>query len=262
MRVDEKLQEKLRPWDWAVLVVSVISLVLIIWETFVPLPPDTLNQFILIDRCACAIFMVDVLVRWRRMDWSKKYWKWGWLDVLAAIPLDAAFRAMQAIRIYRFVRLARIIYKFKGVTKGTTLNEKLLAMPGIALVMTLFSTTLIVEVESEALNPLIKSGGDAIWWALSTVTTVGYGDMYPVTTKGRFLAALLMLVGIALFGSISAYITSKFILPKEARDHENELREIRALHKEVKELRQTLMEHDNHASKKADVPPSTDIKGL
>jgi voltage-gated potassium channel len=91
---------------------------------------------------------------------------------------------------------------------------------------------------------------------------VGYGDMYPVTTQGRFLAALLMLVGIALFGSISAFVTSKIILPKEIRNHEGELREIRALHKEVKELRQTLMEHDNHASKKAELPPSTDIKGL
>ncbi len=262
MRMDKELQEKLKVWDWSVLVVSVISLVLIIWETFVTLPPDTQNQFILIDRYACVIFMVDVLVRWRRMDWSRKYWKWGWLDVVAAIPLDAAFRAMQVIRIYRFVRLARIIYKFKGVTSGTTLNEKILAMPGIALVMILFSTTLIVEVERKSPESLIKSGGDAVWWALSTVTTVGYGDIYPVTVEGRFIAAGLMIVGVALFGSISAYITSKLILPKEDRDHENELREIRALHKEVKELRQTLMEHNNHASKKAEVPPSTDIKGL
>jgi len=261
MRIDKELQEKLEIWDWSVLVVSVVSLVLIIWETFFNLPPDTLSRFILIDRYACAIFMIDVLVRWRRMGWSRKYWKWGWLDVLASIPLDGAFRALQAIRIYRFVRLARIIYKFKGITTGTTLNEKILAMPGITLVMILFSTTLIVEVERKAPNALIKNGGDAVWWALSTITTVGYGDIYPVTTEGRFIAAGLMMVGIALFGSISAFVTSKIILPREERDHEGELREIRALHKEIKELRQTLIEHNN-ASKKAEVPPSTDIKGL
>jgi len=262
MRIDKELQEKLEIWDWSVLFVSVVSLILIIWETFVNLPPDSLNRLILIDRYACAIFMIDVLVRWRRMSWSRKYWKWGWLDVLASIPLDAAFRALQAIRIYRFVRLARIIYKFKGITTGTTLNEKILAMPGITLVMILFSTTLIVEVERKSPNAMIKTGGDAVWWALSTVTTVGYGDIYPVTTEGRFIAAGLMIVGVALFGSISAYVTSKLILPKEERDHEGELREIRALHKEIKELRQTLIEHNNNASKKAEVPPSTDIKGL
>ncbi len=260
--MDKELREKLKVWDWSVLVVSIISLLLLIWETFVTLPHDTLNRLMLIDYYACAIFMIDVLVRWRRMGWSRKYWKSGWLDVLAAIPLEGAFRALQAIRIYRFVRLARIIYKFKGVTSGTTLNEKILAMPGIALVMILFCTTLIVEVERSHPKAMILTGGDAIWWALSTVTTVGYGDMYPVTTQGKFIAALLMVVGVALFGSISAYITSKLILPKEDRDHEGELREIRALHKEVKELRQTLMEHNNNASKKVEVPPSTDIKGL
>jgi len=135
-------------------------------------------------------------------------------------------------------------------------------MPGITLVMILFSTTLIVEVERKAPNALIKNGGDAVWWALSTITTVGYGDIYPVTTEGRFIAAGLMMVGIALFGSISAFVTSKIILPREERDHEGELKEIRALHKEIKELRQTLIEHNNNASKKAEVPPGTDIKGL
>lgn len=262
MRVDEKLQERLRPWDWSVLVVSVISLILVILETVVTLHPDTLSRFAFIDRCACVIFVVDVLVRWRRMDWSRKYWKWGWLDALASIPLDNAFRALQAIRIYRFVRLARSIYKFKGVTTGTTLNDKILALPGIALVMILFSATLIIEVERDAPNALIKTGGDSLWWALSTVTTVGYGDIYPVTREGKFVAAGLMIVGVIFFSSISAFITTKLILPEEERDHEGELREIRALHKEVKELRQALMDHDNHASKKAEVPPSTDIKGL
>jgi hypothetical protein len=76
------------------------------------------------------------------------------------------------------------------------------------------------------------------------------------------VAAGLMIVGVIFFSSISAFITTKLILPEEEQDHEGEMREIRALHKEVKELRQALMEHNNHASKKADVPPSTDIKGL
>jgi voltage-gated potassium channel len=148
------------------------------------------------------------------------------------------------------------------VTAGTTLNDKILALPGIALVMILFSATLIIEVERDSPKALIKTGGDALWWALSTVTTVGYGDIYPVTTEGKFVAAGLMIVGVIFFSSISAFITTKLILPEEEQDHEGEMREIRALHKEVKELRQALMEHNNHASKKADVPPSTDIKGL
>ena len=64
-----------------------------------------------------------------------------------------------------------------------------------------------------------------------------YGDVVPVTGEGRVIAAVLMLVGIALFGSMSAIITSKLILPKETRDHEEMRREMRALHAEIKELR-------------------------
>ena len=62
------------------------------------------------------------------------------------------------------------------LTSGTSLNEKLLALPGIALVMVLFSTMLIVEVERSAPNATIKTGGDALWWALTTVTTVTSTD--------------------------------------------------------------------------------------
>lgn len=129
------------------------------------------------------------------------------------------------------------------------LNEKLLALPGVALVMVLFSTMLIVEVERSAPNATIKTGGDALWWALTTVTTVGYGDTFPVTGEGRLIASVLMLVGIALFGSMSAIVTSKLILPKETRDHEELRTEIRGLHAEIRELRRHLPDkpHDPHA---------------
>ena len=126
----------------------------------------------------------------------------------------------------------------------SSLTEKLLALPGVALVMVLFSTTLMLEAERHAPDATITTGGDALWWALTTVTTVGYGDTYPVTGEGRVIAAVLMLVGIALFGSMSAIITSKLILPKETKDHEEMRREVRALHAEIKELRDELRKVD------------------
>ena len=69
---------------------------------------------------------------------------------------------------------------------------------------------------------------------------MGYGDTYPVTTEGRIIAAVLMLIGIALFGSMSAIITSKLILPKETKDHEEMRHEMRQLHAEIKDLRDEL----------------------
>ena len=249
MKIDEELKQRLNPWDWLVLVVAVVSLLLVLLETFLRIPANVLPLLHEIDRLSCLVFLADIVVRWRRERWSVEFWRWGWIDLLASIPFDPAFRSLQAIRIYRFVRLFRVLKKLNTLTSGTSLNEKLLALPGIALVMVFFSTMLMVEVERGAPNATIKTGGDALWWALTTVTTVGYGDMYPVTTEGRIIAALLMLIGIALFGAMSAIVTSKLILPKETRDHEELRHEIRSLHAEIRELRRHLPDKpkDPHA---------------
>ena len=239
-KLHDELKVRLNGWDWVVFVVALGALLLVLLETFMVLSAPTLAVFRWIDNAACGIFFIDVLVRWRRMGWSAEFWRWGWVDLLAAIPFDAAFRTLQIIRVYRILRVLRILYKLQELTTGTTLNERLLALPGVALVMIVFSTALMVQAERHTPGATIKSGGDALWWALTTVTTVGYGDTYPVTTEGRLIAAGLMLVGIALFGSISAIVTSKLILPKETKDHEELRREVRALHGEIRELRDEL----------------------
>ena len=245
MKTDEELRQRLNPWDWLVLVVAVVSLLLVLLETFLHVPPGVLSLLRTVDTLSCVIFLIDVFVRWKRERWSVNYWRWAWLDVIASIPFEPAFRSLQAIRIYRFIRLIRVLKKLSTLTSGTSLNEKLLALPGIALVMVFFTTMLMVEVERNAPNATIKTGGDALWWALTTVTTVGYGDTYPVTTEGRIIAAVMMLIGIALFGSMSAIVTSKLILPKETRDHEELRQEMRALHAEIKELRRHLPDKPN-----------------
>ena len=239
-KLHDELKVRLNGWDWAVFVIALGALLLVLLETFLVLSAPTLAVFQWIDNAACGIFFIDVLVRWRRTGWSAEFWRWGWVDLLAAIPFDAAFRTLQIIRVYRILRVLRVLYKLQELTTGTTLNERLLALPGVAVVMIIFSTALMVEAERHAPGATIKSGGDALWWALTTVTTVGYGDTYPVTTEGRIIAAGLMLVGIALFGSISAIVTSKLILPKETKDHEELRREVRALHGEIRELRDEL----------------------
>lgn len=239
-KLHDELKVRLNGWDWFVFAVALGALLLVLVETFLAFSPSTMAVFRWIDNAACGVFFIDVLVRWRRAGWSSEYWRWGWVDLLAAIPFDIAFRTLQIIRVYRIIRVLRVLYKLQELTSGTTLNERLLALPGVALVMIVFSTALMVEAERYAPGATIKSGGDALWWALTTVTTVGYGDTYPVTTEGRIIAAGLMLVGIALFGSISAIITSKLILPKETKDHEELRREVRALHEDIRELREEL----------------------
>ncbi|MFM2131187.1 MAG: hypothetical protein RL646_390 [Verrucomicrobiota bacterium] len=240
VKIHPELRERLNGWDWFVLVVALVALLFVILETFVAIPPHTLHLMVLADRTACAVFFVDMLVRWRRTGWAGRFWRTGWLDLLASIPFDAAFRTLQIFRVYRVVQILRTLYKLRELTSGTSFNEKLLAMPGVAFVMVLFSTNLMLEVEAGAPGATIRTGGDALWWALTTVTTVGYGDTYPVTTAGRAIAAVMMLVGIALFGSMSALITSRLILPREAREHADEMKELARLREEIRGLREEL----------------------
>jgi len=119
-KLHDELKVRLNGWDWVVFVVALGALLLVLLETFMVLSAPTLAVFRWIDNAACGIFFIDVLVRWRRMGWSAEFWRWGWVDLLAAIPFDAAFRTLQIIRVYRILRVLRILYKLQELTTGTT----------------------------------------------------------------------------------------------------------------------------------------------
>lgn len=232
--------EEINQWDWLVLVTAVFSVVIVIIETFITLPPESLRALMWVDYAACGIFLIDVLVRWRRAQWKAHYWRWGWLDVLASIPLDPAFRFFQAIRVYRLIRLFRAFRRIHAITNGSFLSEGLLAIPGVAVVVILFCTNLVLDCERNAVDSRIHNVSDALWWCFSTISTVGYGDLYPVTHEGRFIGAILMILGITLFGSMSALIMSKLIRPQELKDHAAYRDEIKLLHDDIRELRSEL----------------------
>lgn len=91
----------------------------------------------------------------------------------------------------------------------------------------------ILQVET-APESNIRTADDALWWALSTITTVGYGDRYPVTSEGRVVAAFLMCAGVGLFGMFSGFLASWFISPQAS----NDAGEVEALRKEIRSLRE------------------------
>lgn len=76
--------------------------------------------------------------------------------------------------------------------------------------MIIFSSIIILQVE-KAPGSNIFTAGDALWWAFVTITTVGYGDLYPVTLEGRLVAVILMTTGVGLFGTFTAFVASWFV---------------------------------------------------
>jgi len=182
-------------------------------DTIWHLPDEISTLLNYFDDLICVFFFVEFVVNYRKAENKREFMKWGWIDLIASIPMIDPLRAG---RIFRLIRLIRIIKAFKSVkqlldqllvnkTRGAFYSFMILSI----LVM-IFSAVGILVVEVDPRSN-IKSAEDAIWWTFTTITTVGYGDIYPVTTAGRFMGMLLMTFGVGLFGAYTAYIASLFI---------------------------------------------------
>jgi voltage-gated potassium channel len=98
-----------------------------------------------------------------------------------------------------------LTYILKNRTRGT-----FAAVASLSVLLLIFASISILNVETDP-GSNIKTAEDALWWAFVTITTVGYGDKYPVTTEGRAIAAVLMLGGVGLFGTFTGYVASWFM---------------------------------------------------
>jgi voltage-gated potassium channel len=139
--------------------------------------------------------------------------KWGWIDLIASIPTFDFMRAGRLLRLIRLIRLIRAYKSVKHITSHVFKNKiqgTLTSVSLIAVLVLLFSSIAILQFET-APESNIKTAEDAIWWSYVTITTVGYGDKFPVTTEGRIIAAILMTVGVGLFGTFTAYVSSWFV---------------------------------------------------
>ena len=164
-----------RPHELLMLGLSVYVLVALAADVFLDLSPPTRTLLGYMDFGICMVFLAEFFVSLARD--RATFLKWGWIDLVASIPM------LDAARVGRVARIARI------------------------------------------LRANIQTPGDALWWAMTTITTVGYGDRYPVTPEGRVVAAMLMTVGVGCFGVFTGLVASWFLAP--ASDSADELARIR-----------------------------------
>jgi voltage-gated potassium channel len=148
---------------------------------------------------------------------SPRRWRFvrrNWADLLIVVlpflrPLRVV-RSARALRLLRLARLASVLAKAGQDGKRLLVRHQLHYALLVIMIVVLGAASLAFLVEGGS-GGSIDSFGDALWWAISTVTTVGYGDTFPVTPAGRGIAAFLMVTGIALFGMLTANITSFFV---------------------------------------------------
>jgi len=206
-------EQKLGLLNLLIIVLSIYVLGALFVDTLFKLPPEVSQILAYFDNVICVFFLAEFIYRFYKAENKLQFMRWGWIDLISSIPALDYFRVGRTIRLIRLLRILRafrstkhlVNHIFKNRVQGT-----FSAVATIAILMVVFSAIAILQVETDT-NSNIKTAEDALWWAYVTITTVGYGDKFPVTTEGRIIAALLMTIGVGLFGTFTAYVASWFI---------------------------------------------------
>ena len=212
----ERKEENLSYLNIIVIVLSIYVLVSLLIGTFFKLPIEIEKLLDLIDNGICVFFLFEFCIRFYKAENKIRFMRWGWIDLLSSIPSVDFLRVGRTLRLIRLLRVLRafrstrhiVHHVFRKRTQGAFTTVSV-----IAVLMVIFSAIAILQVEDDP-NGNIKTAEDAIWWAYVTITTVGYGDKYPVTTEGRIIAAFLMTTGVGLFGTFTGFLASWFVSVK------------------------------------------------
>lgn len=214
MKSDVKKQE-ITIFDLCILILSCYILISLLVSAFVQLTEETQVLLNYIDNAICVIFLMDFFIRFRNAQNKLQFLKWGWIDLLASIPNLDVLRPGRFLRVFRLLRLLRavkstvLVYRFIHSNRS---QNALISISLTALLMIIFSSIAILQFENIPAGN-IRTAEDALWWSYTTITTVGYGDRFPVTTGGRLVGVGLMTVGVGIFGTytaiIAAWITGK-----------------------------------------------------
>jgi voltage-gated potassium channel len=205
-----------------ILVLTVFSLAIMVL-LLLPVSQASKDLLLLYDNAVCVIFLIDFVLNLAGSRPKRAYFisQRGWLDLLGSIPSLGILQVTALLRLARLSRLTRITRMLRGQAgkdlvidvlrnRGQYATFITILLAGIVLSV---SSLLVLQFESRSPDANIVSGGDAIWWGLVTITTVGYGDFYPVTMLGRFTGVFVMFAGIGIIGALASILASLLVSP-------------------------------------------------
>ncbi len=223
-------------------VIAIFSLLVMVLIFLLPPSSSSRDILLVLDTGICLIFLFDFFRNLLRASDKKAYMKWGWLDLLGSIPAMPIFRFARLARIGRVVRLVRgtsardLFRQFLSRRAESALIATIL----VAVLVITFGSIFILQFESQSNEANILTGEDAIWWSFVTITTVGYGDRFPVTYMGRITAVILMTIGVGIFGVLTSYLSTTFLTPYQKQAGQSQQDEIIALRGDVANLQNKL----------------------
>jgi voltage-gated potassium channel len=202
----------------ALSILSIINLVLVY-----AIAGDTALELVLsvMNALFSAVFLGDFIYRISTAPSAARYFfrGFGWADLLASLP----FPQFKILRLFRLLRVFRLLRELGPRTVWATLihdraNSALMTLLLMGVLVLQFGSITILAVEENADGANITSASDALWYTLVTISTVGYGDQFPVTNAGRLIGTLIIVVGVGIFGTFTGYLANLFLGPRKAAE--------------------------------------------
>lgn len=198
-----------RATDGPLLILAVVFVVVLVLPLMVDLPPAAEVAVAAANVGIWAAFAVDYVARLYLSLDRRHYVRSHILDlVIVLLPMLRPLRALRILRVLRVGSVAALAHKRAAQSLHARVTTYVVSAATVSLVV---AGVAIREAERGSPDANIRSLPDGMWWAVTTVTTVGYGDHYPTTALGRVVALALMLVGIALLGVVTATIATWFV---------------------------------------------------
>jgi voltage-gated potassium channel len=205
---------KITTYDLVIGLLAIFSLIILIPLYFGNLSQTDKEVLTILEDSLCAVFLFDFFrsLRLAPNKWGYFLKDGGWLDLLGSIPLSA-FAIFRVARLFRIIRLLRKMTggELRRMLTRRLAQSTLLFTLVIALFLIFTISWIVLQAEHNAPGANIKTYHDAVWWAFVTITTVGYGDYYPVTGVGQSMAIILMFFGLGIIGVLSSFLASTFI---------------------------------------------------
>lgn len=203
--------------DVAMVFLALVSAGLLVLEYTTPLTLAQMRLIDTIDISIACIFLGEFVINFFRAPDKKTYFKKHWWELLASIPVTTP--GTQALRLLRFLRLVRLLRLNSGLRHifdylaHFTSETHMARVTAIWLLIAASSAAIFYGLEHLAHTPTLTLF-DCVWWSVSTMSTVGYGDIYPLTTGGRILSMILMITGVGATGIFTALVASFFLKDK------------------------------------------------
>lgn len=207
--------EELKNTNYEIFILALSLLSLANWVLYFVLNDQNVIRVIyIVDLLLSVIFLADFLYRLFTAESKSRYFfrQLGWLDLLGSLP----FPQVKIARLGRVIRAFFLLRKlgFRQVLREFIHNRAESAVYIVAFLIILvleFGSACILAAEQDASGSNIETAGDAIWWSIVTMSTVGYGDYSPVTQRGRIIGIFVIIVGVALFGVVTGFLANKFV---------------------------------------------------